>query len=110
MDLLPIGSVITMESVDFLIVGYNIGVEGEQFDYQYVISRYPMGYINKRSLLSVSVKTEMEVKHRGYEGEGFQKFIQRKKDEYHLTQKMKPQEVEAGFVEAIKGLTREKDG
>lgn len=77
-ELLPIGSIIKVDKILFMIIGYKTERCPESFENYYGIVKFPLGFISKESLGLISIKREFEVIYKGYVSEEGEKYIKNK--------------------------------
>ena len=73
MELLPIGSIIEIENTKFAILGYDFTCD-EFIRLRYVISFYPLGYVNKKSVSLIDIEYDFKVLFVGYKSDDYTMF------------------------------------
>ena len=110
MELLNIGSVITVNKVDLVILGYSIRVlEGDKYGFYYNVGLFPVGVIPGRdSVGCIAVDHEYELKFEGFSDPVQQKYKEMVEGRMDAFGQHKPSEVNAVLelaLEKIKEMT-----
>lgn len=108
-DILPIGTVIGIENRLLMIIGYDAQKVDETVIHYYGVVPYPLGFMDKESLLLFPMDRDFEVVKKGYDSDQFQKYIKDRKHFIETTSKITVTEWEKA-VEEMNHLMREMEG
>lgn len=94
MQLLPIGSIIKIDDIDLMIVGYRY-YQSSEFVFFYLVSVYPIGFNgDEKSLSLIPLNKHYEVISKGYTDSSVERYLEAKKDLYETLRNTKPNEIE----------------
>lgn len=90
--MLPIGSVITVNDINVLIVGYTSAKKQGKAVYGYYVVPYPLGYIDVGKLLFVPRETKFALISNGYRTEDSDKLVHFLEQHFELAKRVPEQE------------------
>ncbi len=111
MKLLNVGSVITVNSIDLIILGYTITTdeENDKYLFCYNVGLFPVGVIpGKDSVGCLDATKEYEVKFQGYSDKLSESYISKYEEKIDSLSKVKPSDVNA-FMELLVKKMEEKN-
>ncbi len=95
MKLLPIGTIINVNEIELMIVGYREIQNKDKFVFCYVVSVFPIGYTgNEKSVSLIPIKKEYEVVYRGLENDVSLRYIKIIEERYNALDEKKPSDIE----------------
>lgn len=93
MRLLPIGSIIEINSVKLIILGTEYIDMEQKFGFNYLVSLYPVGITNENSIFSVSVDSNYYLIHKGYEDNTGKDYLNEHEGLYSEMKEISPSEL-----------------
>lgn len=79
MDILPIGSVIELNGIELLIMGY-YRTEEIQMKFHYILTLFPFGYVGNDKTILLPIDSKYNIVFRGYEDEECRNYLNRRGD------------------------------
>lgn len=77
MEILPIGSMIEVNGVESIIMGYHRTQE-KQIKFYYILGLFPFGYVGNDKMILFPVDSEYNIVFRGYEDEEGRKYLRQR--------------------------------
>jgi len=79
MDILPIGSVIELNGIELLIMGYH-RTEEIQMKFHYILTLFPFGYVGNDKTILLPIDGKYNIVFRGYEDEECRNYLSMRRD------------------------------
>ena len=111
MNFLEIGSVIRVNDVELIVLGYHIAETDTAYQFYYMVGLFPTGYMpgREKSIGYLAVEHSYELLFRGYSDAYSEAHLQRMSRRYDSLKDMDPRVMQAIIQKAIEKM-EEKHG
>lgn len=110
MELYPIGTIIEIAKIKYIILGYQQQVHNNAFLNGYIVAQYPIGFTEMKDLKVVKPKNIDKVVQEGFkESDLYHEYASRKARFFEKTKDMNPEEIEKGLGILVENIKREAE-
>lgn len=108
MELYPIGTIVEISKIKFIILGYQQQVQDNAFLNGYIVAQYPIGFAEMKDLKFIKLEGVDKVIQEGFkESDLYHEYASRKARFFEKTKDMKPEEIEKGLEVLVESMRLE---
>ncbi len=106
---LPVGTIISINNVDAMIIGYDSYNKEEELIDGYIIVKYPIGFTNENSLAFIDVNCVFDILYMGYHYNESDEYLKAQKEVFEVLKPLGADRAFKHFAEIADSIRKEVD-